>query len=81
MPIVVAFFQQPGWSQSVRSTVAVILCAAAGLVTVYVEGKLSLGPETLATLVKVIATAQASYVAFWKRTPPVPALERATSPG
>ena len=80
LPVLVAFLQQPRWSQGVRVAVSTIASGIAGLGTVYFTNADLFDTRITPTVVlTVIIASQAAYRAFWKPAG-IKKLELATSP-
>lgn len=80
LPPFVAIVQQPRWPDWFRAAVTVVICVIAGGITVYLTGDFDLDKELVGIILRILVAAQATYVAFWKRTKLVPAIEAKTSP-
>ena len=80
LPLLVAVFQQPRWSDPIRAAVALLVSLLAGAGTAYFAGDLGLRPETLVTDTLIIFVAAiAAYRGWWKPTGIAPAIEKVTS--
>lgn len=79
LPPFVAIIQQPTWPNWFRATVTVVICIVAGVIAVYLTGDFDLDKELVGVILRILVAAQATYVAFWKNTKFVPALEHKTA--
>lgn len=80
LPIIIAFFEQPGWSNEVRAWVALAVSLVVGFITAYLSGRLGLSLQTVVTdVLLVVLTAIGTYKGFWQSSGIAPAIERATS--
>lgn len=79
-PLLVAFVQQPWWSNQYRQIVAVGVSALLGILTVVASGTFDV-QNWLLTLVAVIGAAQTSYALVWKPTKVAKVIELKTSSG
>ncbi|MFB6630046.1 hypothetical protein ACFCWY_09130 [Streptomyces sp. NPDC056362] len=83
LPLITAVVQRRTWSAGRKKTVAVLISVLAGATTVAADGGWSQfhsGKLTTATVLAVVAAAQASYALFWKPTKVAPFIEGLTSP-
>lgn len=84
-PPVLAFIQQPGWSERTRSFVAFLFSALVALGTLYFDDtlgfKAALDLDNYVTaLLLTFVTTISTYRNFWKPNGAAPAIEAATSP-
>lgn len=75
MPTVVAAVVQTRWASWVKQVTALVLSAAAGLLTVWLNGDLT-GVTWLPAVVLVIAAAETTYRLYWRKSAVGKALER-----
>lgn len=79
-PLVTSVVQQPQWTGRVRTLVAVIASAVIGVVTLFANGALNDGPQTVLSVVAlVVVTSATAYKNLWVPAGVAPAIERATS--
>lgn len=80
-PALTAVAQQPWFAKKTRHAVGVGVSVVVGLLTVLADGQLANGGVTVATVLAVVAAAEASYKAFWQPTGVAGAIEWTTTPG
>lgn len=81
MPLILAVWEQPNWSDPVRALWAAFWCILAGVITVYFNGGLALDQVHIATtILLVLLSAIGFYKGFWKPTGVAPNIENTTSP-
>jgi hypothetical protein len=78
LPLLIAFIQQPRWSDSTRAVVAALVCILVALGTTYYAGQFT-GTSVAKAIMLILLSAWASYQNFWKQTI-APKIEAATSP-
>lgn len=78
MPLVLSFIMRPPWSPQLKSLVALGVCALAAVVKCVALGELNMS-DMGASIISVMAIAQALYHGFWKHGPG-PTVENLTSP-
>lgn len=79
LPLLIAVIQQPQWSKQARTIVAVVVCAIAGAVQAYLDGKLASGVNVVSAIMIVTMAALTFYRNVWKPLGATGAIERATS--
>lgn len=76
MPYVIAFFNQPGWNAILKSLCTVVLCVAAGTITLWVNGEMNFH-DWATSVLTVLASAVVWYKTLWYK--PANQLEEATA--
>ncbi|MGW0033075.1 hypothetical protein ACWDXD_25070 [Streptomyces sp. NPDC003314] len=83
LPPIIAVVQRRTWSPNQKKVAAVLISLVAGIANVAAHGgwaQFSSGKLTTATILSVVAAAQASYGLFWKPTKVAPTIEAWTTP-
>lgn len=85
-PPVLAFIQQPGWSDKTRAAVAFVFSALTSLGTLWFDDTLGFHAALdldnyITAFLLTFVTTITTYRNFWKPTNVAPAIELATSPG
>lgn len=81
LPMVIAVVQRQHWPDGLRSVVAFVLCLAAAVPTVYLQG-----PEDftwhrwITASLTILTVTIASYKGLWKPTGVAPSIEHSTDP-
>lgn len=83
-PLLISVIQQPKWSKSMRTLVAVLASVVIGIITVLANGGLDLsGGAATQTVLSVVAlvfvSSATAYKSLWKPTGVAPAIEARTS--
>lgn len=79
-PIVLAFIQQPKWSDRTRALITFGFSILVGAGNVYFNGDLSKAADWTSAILIVLIAAISTYKGFWKPTQIAPAIEEKTSP-
>jgi hypothetical protein len=81
LPPLIAILQRPSFPSHLRAGITVVVCVAAGLVGLAIEGKLGVGAKTIViNLLVVIGAAVTFHEHVWKNLRVTPTIERATTP-
>lgn len=80
MPPVLAFIQQPTWTNPVRAALTFVACAVAAVGTAYFAASLDFANWVHSGLIILVGTI-AMYHGAWKPVGIAPAIEVGTSPG
>ena len=78
LPLLIALFQQPKWTNGVRTGVTVAVCILAGTMTANFQGAYG-GHDIARSVLLTLISTMTFYRNVWKPTL-APALEKATSP-
>jgi len=80
IPLVLAFIQQPKWSDQIRSLVTFAFSLLVGFLNVWLNGDLASAADWTSAILIVLIAAISTYKGFWKPTQIAPKVEQATSP-
>ena len=79
LPLAIAFIQQAHWPKGLRAIVAFIVCLAAAVGTVYLQGPgVFTWSRWVSSALLTFVTAIATYKRFWKPTGIASAIEAST---
>ena len=78
LPMVIAFFQQPQWSDQVRSIVTPIVCVVVAVATVWINGQFDTA-NLVRTFLIIFLSAQLTYRTYWRPSGITKAIEDRTS--
>jgi hypothetical protein len=79
LPPLIAIVQQPGWSTKMRAAITVVTCIGAAAITTWLTTGFSFDADLVGSILRTIVAAQATYLAFWKKTGLTGAIEDKTS--
>jgi len=80
IPFVISILKQAKLPRWANMLITIIVCAGAGLLTVYAVGDLSFTPSNiLVTIGLVFVASQAVYASYWRESPVEPIINEATS--
>ena len=77
LPPVLAVLMQTHWTTQVKSLVAFVVCAVAGLGTAFFAGELS--DDWVSSALIVLVTGISTYQGFWKPSGIAPTIEATTT--